>query len=773
MNTDERLPAESDSTTSGPNLVNESVRFLRIVRRKLPTLTACMVFGAIVGTAWYVTATRKYESSSEIMVLKTESNVLEGSNSSNHRTIQDNMPNYQRVLSSDEVLQGAIALLPKEHRIDLKGVPKSKWTTEIKKNLSVSSPRQTSLLQVRFVSRNPKTAAFVVNAIVESYLKFMRKIHKSDSKESLELLSQEEARVGRELSVKEKELTDLKRNTGILIQGDERNTHFIIQQSVKLNEALVEAQQKTLESRALVASVQYALDRGADIQPFLQQAASDVSREFMMREMGINSSDAYTVAKREDDLLTDQTQLQTMLKIYGPNHPQIIRLENQIKQTKKWLSERSQVVSRTMKDVRERELGPKLLEIVQQRLYQASAHEQAIRVEFEKINAQALALNDQMAQIEILEATLKRQRRYYDDILEKIAMVDIGANSGLKISVTNPAVPSLGPVAPKITTTIILCIILGGIAGMATIYVMDMLDDRFRSPDELQWQLGLPMLAMIREMEPLVAKGLDGVITFAKSDSLESEAFRTLRSSITFATEETRRLVFTSTEPGDGKTTTLANLAVAFAQSKKKTLVIDADLRRPGMTQLLDLKGARGLSTILRDTKPIAESCLENIFNLGIENLDVMPSGPRPANPSELLASERFNDIIAWAETFYDQILVDAPPVLAVTDPAIIGRVVDGAVVVIRPDKNRRKMVLRAVESYRATGVNVIGIVANHIAGETDSDYGYGYGYGYGHEYGHGQGHDDIHGDAIQDGHTDTENDGLSDKYDDQPRMAA
>ena len=153
------------------------------------------------------------------------------------------------------------------------------------------------------------------------------------------------------------------------------------------------------------------------------------------------------------------------------------------------------------------------------------------------------------------------------------------------------------------------------------------------------------------------------------------------------------------------------------------------------MTQLLELKGPRGLSQILRETTPVAESCLENIFNLGIENLDVMPSGSRPANPSELLASDRFNDILAWAESAYDQILIDAPPVLAVTDPAIIGRLVDGAVVVIRPDKNRRKLVLRAVESFRRSGVEVVGIVANHIGSNSSSEYAYGYGYSYG--YGH------------------------------------
>ena len=180
---------------------------------------------------------------------------------------------------------------------------------------------------------------------------------------------------------------------------------------------------------------------------------------------------------------------------------------------------------------------------------------------------------------------LKRSRAYYDFVLEQMKKIDIGADSGLTISVPTPAKVILGAVAPKISTTVFLCTFFGMIAGLGMIYVADVLDDRFRSPDELQAQLGLPILAMIREMEPLPGQGLDAIVTFARPDSLESESFRTLRSSITFSTANTQRLVMTSTEPGDGKTTTLANLAVAFAQSRKKTLLIDADLRRPGMTQ--------------------------------------------------------------------------------------------------------------------------------------------------------------------------------------------
>ena len=151
---------------NGPNLLGEAIRFLQVVRRKLPTLIACTILGGILGSAWYATATRKYESMSDIMVLKTEGNVLDANNQSNQRSIQDIMPTYQKVITSDRVLEGAISRLPALHRIDLKGAPKSRWSAMLKKNLSVSSTRMTNLIQVRYVSKNAKTAKFVVDAIV-------------------------------------------------------------------------------------------------------------------------------------------------------------------------------------------------------------------------------------------------------------------------------------------------------------------------------------------------------------------------------------------------------------------------------------------------------------------------------------------------------------------------------------------------------------------------------------------------------------------------------
>ena len=138
--------------------------------------------------------------------------------------------------------------------------------------------------------------------------------------------------------------------------------------------------------------------------------------------------------------------------------------------------------------------------------------------------------------------------------------------------------------------------------------------------------------------------------------------------------------------------------------------------------------------------------CLERICSSGIEGLDVLPCGPRPSDPAELLSRERFHDLLSWAETLYDQILVDSPPALAATDAAIIGRLTDGVIVVVQPQKNHRRRVLRAVEGLGAMGVNLMGVVVNAVASDEGTNYhGYGADYGYGYGYGYAYGNEDEH----------------------------
>jgi polysaccharide biosynthesis transport protein len=274
------------------------------------------------------------------------------------------------------------------------------------------------------------------------------------------------------------------------------------------------------------------------------------------------------------------------------------------------------------------------------------------------------------------------------------------------------------------------------------VILLDALDDRFRSVEEMQGRLGLPLLTMVQRLRVPERTGLQALVTHATPTSSAAESFRTLRTALSLTHPDARQIVVTSAEPGDGKTTTLANLAICYAQADRRTLLIDADLRRPGLTSLLALRGPLGMSEVLRSSGEIGQTAPLHIVASGMKNLDILPSGPRPSDPAELLGSPRFSQLLAWAETLYDVVLIDSPPTLATTDTAIIGRLVDGVLLVVQPGKNRRRLVTRVVERLGFLKIPILGLIVNHVDAGDDHGYygyqGYGYGYGYTYEYGHG-----------------------------------
>jgi capsular exopolysaccharide synthesis family protein len=201
-----------------------------------------------------------------------------------------------------------------------------------------------------------------------------------------------------------------------------------------------------------------------------------------------------------------------------------------------------------------------------------------------------------------------------------------------------------------------------------------------------------------------------------------------------FSGRDTARIALSSSEEKAGKSTLASNLGVSYAHAGKRTLLIDCDLRRPGLTKLFELRARGGLSDILRGSEEIAAMCQSCVVPTGVQNLDVLPSGPKPSNPAELLSGPRLSEVLAWAESKYDQVIVDCPPILAAADAAIVGRLTDGLILVVDPEKNHRRLVIRAVASLATMGVGLVGVVANRVAEKDGDYYGYGYGYGAGHE---------------------------------------
>jgi polysaccharide biosynthesis transport protein len=736
--------------TSDPSLVQDdsidlvaaALRFYRSALRRKWVVILCLTVAMSGGTAHYVTATRLYSSRAELIVLQAGGNVLDEERSPKS-DITAQMPNFERVLQSDRVLKEAIRALPTEHRVDFLDINGDRWLDRFRSRLSVSTLRQTNVISVTFRSVDPETAYIAVDALLDSYLSFMNTMHQDTTQELVQILSEEKVRTEQELRAKEKELLDLKRNSQVLFEGAENKPKNVLTERVfALNKALTEAKERTLEARAMLISIENAVRRGENIQEFAAQINEQLGTELLRMHSGLGAQDNFTRSRIEQEMLRDQAELRSRLEMMGPNHPIVEQLRNRIMMAQAWIETRPQQASDALAKIESETLGPRLVTLARRQYDLAYNREQEFFEQYIRERDEALEVGHQLAQIQLLDNDVQNMRKYYANLLDIIKEKSLSKNRGITAKPITPPAIDRRPVTPKLSVTMLMALVAGMLSGGLGVYVLDIVDDRFHSPDDLRQTLNAPILAMIRKLPELPAShGLESLYPFAKPNSVESEAFRTLRTTIDFAPDEVKRLTISSTEPSDGKTTVMCSLGVAFAQAGKRTLLIDGDMRRPGTTRLFDLTANEGLSSVLKETRPIPEAVQGRIVNTGLNHLDVLPAGPRPVNPVELLAGERLADLIAWAETHYDQILIDAPPSLAVADVQVIGRLVDAAVLTVRPDRNRRKMVIRAAETLTSLGCRLFGIVVNHVESKHGADYAYGYGYGYG--YGEGYGHEE------------------------------
>ncbi len=220
------------------------------------------------------------------------------------------------------------------------------------------------------------------------------------------------------------------------------------------------------------------------------------------------------------------------------------------------------------------------------------------------------------------------------------------------------------------------------------------------------------------------------LITFTEPKNVISEQFRTVKTNIEFAgaaLEKLQVVMFTSAEMSDGKSTVAANVAITWAQAGKKVLIVDADLRRPTAHSTFNITNTRGLTSILAsDMQP--RDLVRETF---VPNLSVLPAGPIPPNPAELLGSKRMHALLSWMRNNYDIVVLDVPPVMAVTDAQVMFKLVDGIVLVTTIGKTLKGNLKRTVETISLTNAKVLGCVERVKNKKGDAGYGYGYGYGY------------------------------------------
>ncbi len=347
----------------------------------------------------------------------------------------------------------------------------------------------------------------------------------------------------------------------------------------------------------------------------------------------------------------------------------------------------------------------------------------AMQSEVDRLNGLASPRPADLTTLDTIQGRLITLRSTYASILS----FSSGSAANL-LSVVEPAVAPITPISPKPLLNTLVAAILGLLLAAGLLSALEYLDDKVKDPDAVQAVANLSTLGTITRI-----KGDSGrseiyrLVTLLYPRSAAAEAFRTLRTNLEFASVDSsiRTLLVTSSAPGEGKTTTASNLAVVFAQAGRRVLLVDADLRKPGVHAVFDLPNSHGLTTLLRSD----EVSLTAIVN-GTEqaNLRILTTGPIPPNPAELLGSQRMQTILERLKADADIVVFDSPPLQVVTDSAILGSLVDGTLFVVDADRSRRATVRLGREALSKTGATVLGAVINRIPVRNHSAYANYYG---------------------------------------------
>jgi non-specific protein-tyrosine kinase len=347
----------------------------------------------------------------------------------------------------------------------------------------------------------------------------------------------------------------------------------------------------------------------------------------------------------------------------------------------------------------------------------------ATQTRVEALTALANPTAAQGAERDTLEGRLATLRSTY----AALASLASGNASNL-LSVIEPAVSSASPISPKPLLNTLVAAVLGLLIAAGVVFIAEYLDDSIKDSEDVQEVTGLSTLGTIAHMKG----GKDrseiyrlAAILYPRSSA--AEAYRTLRTNIEFASVDVpiHTLLVTSAIPGEGKTVTASNLAVVFAQAGRRVLLVDADLRKPGVHLVFDLPNAHGISTLLRSDEVSLDVVAQTTEQA---NLRIITTGPLPPNPAELIGSQRMRTVLDRLKTSEDLVIVDSPPLHAVTDSAILSSLMDGTLFVIDARHSRGRVVRPARESLARAGATVIGAVLNRIPKGGHSEYSASYG---------------------------------------------
>lgn len=683
---------------------------LSILWNRRWTVFAFTLVGIIGGFAYILTATPIYTAGSRIYVERSGPRILNETrdNVSASRPESFLYTQAELIRSAPILAAAAEAVGADKMQTFGDGSPVAVLAT----SLDVQVGKKDDLITVTFDTPFPEEGAKIVNGVVDAFLSYQSQHTRSTASDVLKILRKEKEQRDAELDTKMKAMVDFKTaNVALSFQSD--NWNIVTQRLGTLQDALTRSQMETLDAKASYESA-VAMNNAGKLR---QQVDAQARKGWYV------SSDQLETALRAQ-LDNSEIQAQSMRSIYSPEHRLRLSAESVVIQLREKLVQK------------DKEFAEGYIATAKEAWTTAQGREKELQKAFDEQLKLAMDLNAKAAEYGRLDTEYKRLTILCDTIDNRIKEIAVTEDTGaMNISVLEVAKVADRPSKPQKTRSLAMAMVLGLMAGLGCALIRDWMDERLQSSEEIQAALDLPILGVIPHIAGNKTAQAAGQMIHLEPRSETAEAYRTVRTAIYFGVPagQAKTLLVTSPAPADGKTTSAANIAIAMAQAGQKVLLIDADFRKPRQQVIFQLEGDAGLSAAL------AERCTteEAIRPTGIKGLDVLPCGPIPANPTELLHSQRFQDLLKSLSERYDHVVIDSPPVMPVTDARILGARCDVTVLVLRAEKSTRRMAEQARDGLLSVGARILGVVVNDAVhgrggyGYYSSRYGYGYG-GYG-----------------------------------------
>jgi succinoglycan biosynthesis transport protein ExoP len=596
-------------------------------------------------------------------------------------------------------------------------------TNGLHRYLTVQLVPKTEIMEIHFRSRDPKLAADIANAVASTYIERNFQTKYQATRQTSDWLTKQLEDVRKNAEIAQEKVISYQQKTGLY--GTDESHNIVIDRLELLNKALSEAEGDRILKEA---KYRIAMTENPDL-------IANIAPESLLGAL----------YKQRAESRSEYAQLAAK---YGASYPRVIQLQSQLHELDSSIAEEITKVSETLRAE-----------------YRAALRsEQMLQASLDKQKDDAYKMNQDAIQYGIMRREVESSRDLYEGLLKKLK--EAGILAGLKssnINIIDQASVPVVPVEPRIPLNIALGCMGGLLFGVALAFVVENIDSSIRTPEDIETYCSLPSLGIIpsvalddsRAQKQLTRTGAPQLIlpiTMEHRNSGGAEAFRALRTSLLLSSPGAppQVILVTSAMMQEGKSFTSMNLAVVLAQTGHKVLLVDSDMRRPAVNKYLGIPTNRGLSACLAGTEDSA-AMIVKIDE--IPGLHVLPAGHMPPYPSEMLASEALPQLVQrWREEFR-YVVIDTPPVLAVTDAVVTARVADVVVLVVRSEKTGRQSLLRTRDLLKKVHANIAGVVVNDLSFNS-VEYRQYYGYygkdhqGYYHD-GNGNGNGNGSGNGI------------------------